>query len=90
MWYNGYALEKGKTYRIIITYTGFDEEKDARITKAARKSPSQTQFDPVEARRSLDFTFGSVAAARNCRARIIMEQRNSGGFSVSKVIDDNF
>jgi hypothetical protein len=80
----------GKSYRLIVTYNGFDEEKDEEITKAARKTPSQTGYDPVETRRTIDWTFRSRKAAGNTRTRIVVLQRNTGGFSVSKVIDDSY
>ena len=79
-----------KHYRLIVTYLGFDEKKDTKVIRAAGKSPSQLTYDPVEARRSLDFTFGTSAAARSSRARIVVLQQSSGGFSVSRVIDDTF
>ena len=77
-------------YRIIITYSGFDEEKDTAIIRSVRKSPTQSMYDPVETRRSLDFTFRGEKAAKTARARIVVLQRALGGFSISKVIDDSF
>jgi hypothetical protein len=83
-------LKEPKTYRLIVTYSGFDETKDAKITTAAGKSPSQRGYDPVEARRTIDFCFRSKQGAGRARARIVVEQQKSGGFSVSRVIDDTF
>lgn len=84
---------KDKHYRLIVTYSGFDEKKDEKVIRAAGKDPSQLMYDPVESRRSLDFTFGTTAAARSSRARIVVLQQSRGsgsGFSVSRVIDDTF
>ena len=81
---------KDKHYRLIVTYSGFDEKKDQKVIRAAGKTPSQLTYDPVEGRRSLDFTFGTAASARSSRARIVILQQSEGGFSVSKVIDDGF
>ena len=80
----------GKSYRWIVTYNGFDEDLDELVTKAARKVPSQTGYDPVAARRTIDWTFRSRRAAGNTRTRIVILQRSRGGFSVSKVIDDSY
>lgn len=80
----------GKSYRLIVTYNGFDEELDEEVTKVARKTPSQTSYDPVEARRTIDWTFRSRRTAGNTRTRIVVFQRSRGGFSVSKVIDDSY
>jgi len=81
---------QGKSYRLIVTYNGFDEGKDEDIIRVARKTPSQRTYDPVETRRTLDWTFRSRKAAGNTRTRIVVLQRSAGGFSVSKVIDDSY
>jgi hypothetical protein len=83
-------MTPGKYYRVILTYNGFDEEKDEKIIRAVRKRPSQMAYDPVETRRTIDFVFRSHRAATNSRIRVLRVQQESGGFSVSKVIDDNF
>lgn len=82
---------KNSTYfRIIVTYSGFDERKDTRIIRSAAKHPSQTSYSPVEARRSLDFVFSSRRSATSARVRLVTLQQEIKEFSVSKVINDNF
>lgn len=83
-------MPEGKSYRLIVTYNGFDEEKDERIIRAVQKQSTQESYDPVETRRSIDFTFKSRKAANNARSRVVKTQQQLGGFSVSKVIDDSF
>ena len=73
-----------------MTYTGYDEAKDEAIIKAAGRNPAQTTYDPTEARHSLDFTFAIRKTATAARNRIVATQREFGGFSVSKVINDSF
>lgn len=83
-------MKNPKYYRIIVTYNGFSEVKDAAVVRAAGRGPSQEGYDPVEAKRTIDFVFGSMVTAAKARGRLLKEQEQTGKFSVSKVIDDNF
>lgn len=82
-------MNKGP-YRLIATYTGFSEEKDAAITRAAGRGMAQSSFDPVDDKRCVDFVFATVRAATYARKRILAIRDGVGYFSLSKVIDDGF
>ncbi len=83
-------MKNPKWYRIVVTYTGFSESKDAKIYKAAKKAPSQEGYDPVEAKRTIDFVCNSAKQAGALRLRLLAIPQQVDRFSVSKVIDDNF
>lgn len=83
-------MPQHKTYRIIVSYSGFEENKDLQIIRASRQDPAQTTYDPVETRRSIDFTFRSHKTATNARTRIAALRAKTTGFSISKVIDDSY
>lgn len=83
-------MKNPKYYRIIVTYSGFSDTKDTAIMHAAKYPISQDGYDPVEGKRTIDYVFNSARAAASCRLRLVEVQKKLKGFSVSKVIDDNF
>lgn len=83
-------MGNGKSYRLIVSYYGFDEVKDTGIVKVARKQPAQMSYDPPERKRQVDFTFKSRKTATNVRTRLLAFAKVESGIYISKVIDDSF
>lgn len=85
---------KNKTYRVFVTYSGFDETKHKSILRVAKRKPMEETFDPLESRSQIVFLYASRGFAERLRMRLLdyLEGRSEwkDRFSVGKVVADGF
>jgi len=82
--------QRGKSFRVIVTYTGFSEAKNKQIIKVAGRRPTQESFDPLDSKCEVMFVYQSKGFATKLRTRLLAYASGKTEwkerFSVSKVI----
>lgn len=86
--------QRQNSFRVIVTYNGFDEEKFRKIVKVANRKPAEETFDPMESRSQAVWGYSSRGYAERLRMRLLgylssLEEWKDR-FSISKVISDGF
>lgn len=86
--------QRGTSFRIFVTYSGFDESKLKRVKKVSARKPHEETFDPIDGKSQVVWNFKKRGAAERLRMRLldylggVKEWKDR--FSVSKVVDDGF